>query len=208
LTRGARTLLAMVFLAFVLVGSYYVWTGPEVPPLGERATLEVVPPPAGGRDRVLDPRGDPEAMPLAAVRREDWGAPVPTAIAEEAPTAGTLPRSTIERPLGVIEVLPRRLGDDLDAGDADDPDDPDDADAPDDAEDAESGNVDSTDGDAESARRVVVGEGDTLSSIARRLLGDGSRWREIYLANRDAIGPDPNALRVGQELTLPVDSPQ
>jgi nucleoid-associated protein YgaU len=198
LTRGARTLLAMVFLAFVLVGSYYVWTGPEVAPLGERATLEVVPP-AGGRDRVLDPRGDREAMPLAVVRGDDRGAPVPTAIAEEAPTAGTLPRSTIERPLGVIEVLPRRLGDDWDAGDADDPDD---------AEDAESGNVDSTDGDAESARRVVVGEGDTLSSIARRLLGDGSRWREIYLANRDAIGPDPNALRVGQELTLPVDSPQ
>jgi nucleoid-associated protein YgaU len=198
LTRGARTLLAMVFLAFVLVGSYYVWTGPEVAPLGERATLEVVPP-AGGRDRVLDPRGDREAMPLAVVRGDDRGAPVPTAIAEEAPTAGTLPRSTIERPLGVIEVLPRRLGDDWDAGDADDPDD---------AEDAESGNVDSTEGDAESARRVVVGEGDTLSSIARRLLGDGSRWREIYLANRDAIGPDPNALRVGQELTLPVDSPQ
>jgi nucleoid-associated protein YgaU len=198
LTRGARTLLAMVFLAFVLVGSYYVWTGPEVAPLGERATLEVVPP-AGGRDRVLDPRGDREAMPLAVVRGDDRGVAVPTAIAEEAPTAGTLPRSTIERPLGVIEVLPRRLGDDWDAGDADDPDD---------AEDAESGNVDSTDGDAESARRVVVGEGDTLSSIARRLLGDGSRWREIYLANRDAIGPDPNALRVGQELTLPVDSPQ
>lgn len=201
MTRGARTLLAMVFLAFVLVGSYYVWTGPEVAPLGERATLEVVPP-AGGRDRVLDPRGDREAMPLAVVRGDDRGVAVPMAIAEEAPTAGTLPRSTIERPLGVIEVLPRRLGDDLDAGDADDPDDPDDA------EDAESGNVDSTDGDAESARRVVVGEGDTLSSIARRLLGDGSRWREIYLANRDAIGPDPNALRVGQELTLPVDSPQ
>lgn len=191
----------MVFLAFVLVGSYYVWTGPEVAPLGERATLEVVPP-AGGRDRVLDPRGDREAMPLAVVRGDDRGVAVPMAIAEEAPTAGTLPRSTIERPLGVIEVLPRRLGDDLDAGDADDPDDPDDA------EDAESGNVDSTEGDAESARRVVVGEGDTLSSIARRLLGDGSRWREIYLANRDAIGPDPNALRVGQELTLPVDSPQ
>lgn len=201
MTRGARTLLAMVFLAFVLVGSYYVWTGPEVAPLGERATLEVVPP-AGGRDRVLDPRGDREAMPLAVVRGDDRGVAVPMAIAEEAPTAGTLPRSTIERPLGVIEVLPRRLGDDLDAGDADDPDDPDDA------EDAESGNVDSTEGDAESARRVVVGEGDTLSSIARRLLGDGSRWREIYLANRDAIGPDPNALRVGQELTLPVDSPQ
>lgn len=201
MTRGARTLLAMVFLAFVLVGSYYVWTGPEVPPLGERATLEVVPP-AGGRDRVLDPRGDREAMPLAVVRGDDRGVAVPMAIAEEAPTAGTLPRSTIERPLGVIEVLPRRLGDDWDAGDADDPDDPDDP------EDAESGNVDSTDGDAESARRVVVGEGDTLSSIARRLLGDGSRWREIYLANRDAIGPDPNALRVGQELTLPVDSPQ
>ena len=198
MTRGARTLLAMVFLAFVLVGSYYVWTGPEVAPLGERATLEVVPP-AGGRDRVLDPRGDREAMPLAVVRGDDRGVAVPMAIAEEAPTAGTLPRSTIERPLGVIEVLPRRLGDDWDAGDADDPDD---------AEDAESGNVDSTEGDAESARRVVVGEGDTLSSIARRLLGDGSRWREIYLANRDAIGPDPNALRVGQELTLPVDSPQ
>jgi nucleoid-associated protein YgaU len=54
----------------------------------------------------------------------------------------------------------------------------------------------------------VVGEGDTLSSIARRLLGDGSRWREIHLANRETIGPDPDALKVGMLLVLPADPPR
>lgn len=45
-----------------------------------------------------------------------------------------------------------------------------------------------------------VRAGDTLSSIARRELGNADRWREIAKAN-PAV--DPNRLKVGQALTLP-----
>jgi nucleoid-associated protein YgaU len=45
-----------------------------------------------------------------------------------------------------------------------------------------------------------VRAGDTLSSIARRELGQADRWREIAKAN-PAV--DPNRLKVGQALTLP-----
>jgi nucleoid-associated protein YgaU len=43
---------------------------------------------------------------------------------------------------------------------------------------------------------------DTLVDIARQFYGDGSRFQEIYEANRDRI-PDPNNLRPGVELTIP-----
>ncbi|MGY1843701.1 polysaccharide deacetylase family protein [Modestobacter sp. SYSU DS0875] len=46
----------------------------------------------------------------------------------------------------------------------------------------------------------VVRPGDTLSSIASRYRAS---WREIYAANRAAIGPDPNVIQVGQRLTIP-----
>ncbi len=42
--------------------------------------------------------------------------------------------------------------------------------------------------------------GDTLGTIAA---GYGSDWRQLYAANRAAIGPDPGYLRVGQRLTIP-----
>jgi len=45
-----------------------------------------------------------------------------------------------------------------------------------------------------------VRSGDTLSSIARRELGNADRWREIAKANPSV---DPNRLKVGQALTLP-----
>ncbi len=51
-------------------------------------------------------------------------------------------------------------------------------------------------------RAYVVRPGDSLSSIARRLLGSESRWREIHALNRDRV-PDPNRLRVGVELRIP-----
>ncbi|MFE3447454.1 LysM peptidoglycan-binding domain-containing protein [Nonomuraea sp. NPDC059194] len=47
-----------------------------------------------------------------------------------------------------------------------------------------------------------VNEG-SLWEVADKVWGDGSRWREIYDANRDLIGPDPKVLRVGQVLTIP-----
>lgn len=48
-----------------------------------------------------------------------------------------------------------------------------------------------------------VKPGDSLWAIAKRMLGDGSRWREIYEANADVIGPDPNIIQVGVSLRIP-----
>jgi nucleoid-associated protein YgaU len=47
-----------------------------------------------------------------------------------------------------------------------------------------------------------VEAGDTLVSIARAILKDGERWREIYELNKDRI-KDPDRLLVGTELKLP-----
>lgn len=48
-----------------------------------------------------------------------------------------------------------------------------------------------------------VGKGDTLARIARQVYGDSNRWPEIYAANRDVIGDQPNALKRGTELRIP-----
>ncbi|MEU0565518.1 hypothetical protein ABZ297_09020 [Nonomuraea sp. NPDC005983] len=50
--------------------------------------------------------------------------------------------------------------------------------------------------------RWSVNEG-SLWDVAAKVYGDGSRWREIYDANRDVIGPDPSVIRVGQQLKIP-----
>ncbi len=50
---------------------------------------------------------------------------------------------------------------------------------------------------------ATVQRGDTLSALAGRYLGDPSRWREIYDANRAVIGDDPDLILPGQVLTLP-----
>jgi len=53
------------------------------------------------------------------------------------------------------------------------------------------------------ARTHKVAKRETLYSIARMYYnGDQSRWKEIYEANRSAIG-NPNMIRVGQELMIP-----
>ena len=56
--------------------------------------------------------------------------------------------------------------------------------------------------DVPSAVYYTVVAGDTLSSIAARELGDGTRWREIYSLNR-AIIADSNLLYAGDVLLLP-----
>lgn len=48
----------------------------------------------------------------------------------------------------------------------------------------------------------TVKENDTLSHIAKSLLGDSSRWRELYELNKNAIG-NPNLIYPGQTLKLP-----
>jgi len=52
------------------------------------------------------------------------------------------------------------------------------------------------------AYTYVVEEGDTLVSIARRVLGDASRWREIYELNKGQIA-NPDVLYVGTKLRMP-----
>lgn len=49
----------------------------------------------------------------------------------------------------------------------------------------------------------TVQAGDSLWVIARRFLGSGARWREIWELNRPVIGPDPNRIYPGQVLRLP-----
>lgn len=194
-TRGGRTLLAMLFLGFVLVGSYYVWTGPDAPPIGERADLEVrasmAAVPEESTARVPQAERSAGGVPLAAVRAGDpRPRPEPAAASDPGPTAEHV------GPLGLIEVRPRRTAISAESADSGDEDFGDD----------ERSSSDAADGS--SRPRVVVAAGDTLTSIARRHLGDGGRWREIFLANREAIGDDPNALRVGQELILPDAAPR
>jgi LysM repeat protein len=48
----------------------------------------------------------------------------------------------------------------------------------------------------------TVGPGDSLWSIAKKELGDGSRWNEIYELNKDTIS-NPNLIYDGQVLKIP-----
>lgn len=48
--------------------------------------------------------------------------------------------------------------------------------------------------------------GDTLATIAQQFYGDPTQWRRIYDANKDAIGADPDKLKVGTKLTIPPKS--
>lgn len=59
------------------------------------------------------------------------------------------------------------------------------------------------------ARRhtYIVERGDTLVKIARNVLRDGRRWRELWELNRDVV-PNADHLPVGTELKLPDDSNQ
>ena len=49
----------------------------------------------------------------------------------------------------------------------------------------------------------VVQPGDSLEGIAGQVYGDAWNRYRIYADNREAIGPDPNRLEPGLELTLP-----
>ena len=49
----------------------------------------------------------------------------------------------------------------------------------------------------------TVGEGDTLATIAQQYYEDSGQWRKIYEANKDAIGEDPDSIKIGQSLKIP-----
>jgi LysM repeat protein len=53
------------------------------------------------------------------------------------------------------------------------------------------------------AAEYVVQPGDTLRSIALDQYGDAEQWQRIYQANRDTIGPNPDALVAGTKLQIP-----
>ena len=54
------------------------------------------------------------------------------------------------------------------------------------------------------AADYTVQRGDSLWKIAREQLGDGTRWGEIYQANRDTIR-NPSLIYAGQVLKIPED---
>ncbi len=53
-------------------------------------------------------------------------------------------------------------------------------------------------------RTYTVQAGDNLSRIAKALLGDANRWKDIFEANRNIL-KNPDVIRVGQELIIPED---
>ena len=56
---------------------------------------------------------------------------------------------------------------------------------------------------SEQTRTYTVKSGDCLWTIAKRFLGKGSRYTEIYEMNKSVIGANPNLIRPGQVYTLP-----
>lgn len=54
-------------------------------------------------------------------------------------------------------------------------------------------------------KSYTVQEGDSLWIIARKYLGDGSRWYEIYSYNnnKSIIGGNPNLIKAGMVLSIP-----
>lgn len=51
----------------------------------------------------------------------------------------------------------------------------------------------------------VVKKGDSLWKIAQNsnIYGDGSKWRQIYEANKKLIGKNPNGIKPGMKLVIP-----
>jgi nucleoid-associated protein YgaU len=58
--------------------------------------------------------------------------------------------------------------------------------------------------DTTQMRTYTVKSGDTLSDIAQSEMGDAKRWPELYAANKDAVGDNPDMIHPGLELKIPV----
>lgn len=57
-------------------------------------------------------------------------------------------------------------------------------------------------GSSAGARTYTVKSGDSLSKIAKELLGDASAWKKIHEANKDQI-PNPDLIHPGMTLKIP-----
>jgi nucleoid-associated protein YgaU len=55
---------------------------------------------------------------------------------------------------------------------------------------------------APQAQVYEIKKGDTLSGIAKQQLGDASKWRTIYEANKDVI-KNPDLIYPGQKIKIP-----
>jgi nucleoid-associated protein YgaU len=67
---------------------------------------------------------------------------------------------------------------------------------------AEQEKIEKEKAEQDKGKTYVVQSGDSLSKIAKALLGDAARWPEIFELNKDQI-KDPNLIYPGQELRLP-----
>jgi nucleoid-associated protein YgaU len=52
-------------------------------------------------------------------------------------------------------------------------------------------------------RTYTVRPGDSLSKIAKSLMGDAKKWRVLYEANKDVVGGNPDLIQPGQVLKIP-----
>lgn len=59
-----------------------------------------------------------------------------------------------------------------------------------------------TPGSQDAPRTYEVKKGDSLSKIAKRVYGDGGKWRQIFDANTDKLD-DPDKIFPGQILVIP-----
>lgn len=55
-----------------------------------------------------------------------------------------------------------------------------------------------------SGNTYTVKPGDTLWGIAKKLSGNGANYKALYTLNQSTIGSDPNLIKVGQVLRVPV----
>ena len=57
--------------------------------------------------------------------------------------------------------------------------------------------------DQEVDRTYTVRPGDSLSKIAKSLMGDAKKWRVLYEANKEVVGSNPDLIHPGQVLKIP-----
>jgi nucleoid-associated protein YgaU len=54
-----------------------------------------------------------------------------------------------------------------------------------------------------SAKKHTVVAGETLSDISLKYYDKANAWQQIYDANKDVIGDNPNKIKPGQEFIIP-----